>query len=732
MFAALGAATGKASTITLDGVKATNGGTYGNTIGVLARNATAAITIKNGASIGVSGQDAVAAIADGGKIDVDASTLKADAGGNGVRVTNGGQFSGINAAVTAANSGFVLTTGTVDLPNVVTLTGGTLTSGADAIHADGANGTVAFDNVTVKNGQLLLNALNASTIALSATHTALTGDVITGAGSTVNISLKSSSLFGNVTTGNNIDADAGSAWLMTKSSDAQNLINAGSVGFTAGAQPGQTLTLHQDYTTRGGTIVLNTVLGDDRSLTDKVVVEGNTSGTGFIKVLTALGTGSRTVDGIEIVRVGGASDATFILSQRVAAGAYEYGLFKGTPNEANGNWYLRNTIYPGPVSPPTPPPPVVGPVVPPPVVGPKEPVLNVRPEVPVSMAIMPLATEYGYAMLGTLHERGSETGLNVSDPVSEERIVRCENPKTNFRCVVRVPAAVHVGKDATRWAASGWARLFGNRGFNDADNFAKRGPDYDYTFGGIQAGLDIYAREQGDGTLDKAGISVGYGQITSDVKGQFGGKAGNVDTDAYTVGGYWTHRSATGWYTDAVVQGTLYATEAHSIFNQRFNPDGFGLLGSLEGGYAFKLGNGLTLEPQAQIVAQNVSFDNARDAYGFVRFDDGDSLRGRLGLRLTKTWNRAESGQRLVTAWLRANVWHEFLGKTRTTWTRLDGREAIPFNSYFNGTWGEFGAGVTAPITEKVNLFATAAYQHSLDNKGRVGWDGRLGMNVKW
>lgn len=524
------------------------------------------------------------------------------------------------------------------------------------------------------------------------------------------------------------------------SQQIDSIQNAGTIRMnTPTGTPGAVLTVGS-YVGDGGNLMINTVLGTDNSATDKLVVTGAATGQTTLYINNVGGLGDYTRgDGILVIQAVGSGTTdigTFALGSRVAVGAHDYFLYWGgnaaTGGDANDkNWYLRNID--------TTPPLLLGcadtgtcPVVPP-----VAPV--VRPEVLVATTIQPLAIEYGYAMLDTLHERVGETYVRPLAPVTEERKVYCKDASQNFRCVVRVP--VGTVKDEARWAPAGWARLLGNYGDHKPDSFQKRGPDYDYTFGGLQAGLDLYAREQADGTLDKAGIYVGYGQISSNVSGPFGqngvkviGKAGGVDMDAYTIGGYWTHHAASGWYTDAVVQGTWYSADAYSVLNQHIKPDGFGILASLEGGYAFKLNNGWTIEPQAQIAYQRMTFDSAKDAYGQFSFDDGESLRGRLGVRVTKSWNMAEDGKeaRLITAWLRANVWHEFMGKTTTRVGTLSGEGAQPFNSYLGGTWGEIGAGVTAQLSDKVNLFATGAYNRSLDNKGRDGWDGRLGVTVKW
>lgn len=45
--------------------------------------------------------------------------------------------------------------------------------------------------------------------------------------------------------------------------------------------------INGDIHSNGGEIIFNTVLGDDNSATDKLVVNGNTSGTTWVSVLNA-------------------------------------------------------------------------------------------------------------------------------------------------------------------------------------------------------------------------------------------------------------------------------------------------------------------------------------------------------------------------------------------------------------------------------------------------------------
>lgn len=81
---------------------------------------------------------------------------------------------------------------------------------------------------------------------------------------------------------------------------------------------------------------------------------------------------------------------------------------------------------------------------------------------------------------------------------------------------------------------------------------------------------------------------------------------------------------------------------------------GFGLAASLEGGYPFELGSDWVLEPQVQQIFQTIDFDSFNDGAAEVSFSDFDSLNGRVGARLSRTWEVDENGStqppRLMTA----------------------------------------------------------------------------------
>jgi Autochaperone Domain Type 1 len=171
------------------------------------------------------------------------------------------------------------------------------------------------------------------------------------------------------------------------------------------------------FVSNGGLLKLDTVLneGGPATRSDTLVVDGTSvgaNGATNMLISNAGGAGALTVgDGILVVQVlnpNRSAAGVFSLGGPVEAGAFSYLLFRGGVDPgASGNWYLRSTLTCSltPTLPQCRPPvtggggeggetPTPGPVIP-----------NFRPAVPLYTALSPLAAQYGFSALGTLHER---------------------------------------------------------------------------------------------------------------------------------------------------------------------------------------------------------------------------------------------------------------------------------------------------------------------------------------
>jgi len=508
------------------------------------------------------------------------------------------------------------------------------------------------------------------------------------------------------------------------------LQNAGlaQIGAASGT-PGNTLTVGSYVGAPGSQVALNTFLGGDNAPSDKLVVNGGSaSGASTLQIRNAGGGGALTMgDGIVVVdAVNGATTAASAFGlggARVAAGAYEYLLVRG--GAANGqSWYLRTTLPPEPPTVPVPvptdpsqppAPSTPGSATPPPpgtpsAVAAAVPLPNYRVEVPLDMAVPALANRLSLAMLGTYHDRAGEDSVNAGS----------EGPG-------------RMGAWGRVFGGSGDVRN-GSGGSNAArfDDFTRNGPSYDVNEGGAQAGIDLLRRVDAAGWSDVAGTYLALGHIDSNVDALYAGAAGSASLDAYSLGGYWTRKSAAGAYLDGVLQGTRYDNvKTKSIYAEKFATDGWGVSGSLEGGYPLALGAGWALEPQGQLVYQWAKLDDGADSLARISYDDTSSFYGRIGARLTRRIAQGE-GQG-VTAWARLNIWHAFDADATTTFSNLQGFNPVALSAPLGAsTWAQAGVGLSGPIARNASAFASVDYNRALGGDDGHGWGGRIGVRFSW
>ncbi len=499
-------------------------------------------------------------------------------------------------------------------------------------------------------------------------------------------------------------------------------VNNGVIDMQANADAGDVLVISASQTAgvngggrfvTGGTVLMNTVLneGGANSQSDVLVVDGTQIGSGATLLsLATTGNGAKTVgDGILLVEAldkgASAANAFTIGAPRLVAGLYQYGLYQGGNsqsggNAADGNWYLRS---------------------------------NYRDEAVLYTVMPSLAGNLGAAMIGSMGDRGGEDPAEgASQPVYEDREVWCKNPEKNFRCVVRVPLTVAARPQANEFRG-GWARVFGSHGEYDNKDFPKKGADYDYNMGGMIAGFDVYGVRREDNSKDRAGVYFGAARANANVQSPMGGKAGKAAMDAYSVGAYWTHYGAGGWYLDGLVQGTRYTTENTSQWGERVTPDGYGVAASLEAGYGIKLGGGLMLEPQAQMIFQRISLDSFKDSYSIVHQDDVNDIRGRLGFKFGSSWEMGDASQpRPLSIWAKANVWRNFTDDSKLTFLNFDGSLQDTLSTPLDGTWAEIGLEVRGQVTNNMTMFASGSYNHSIDNRDMQSWGGQVGLKITW
>jgi fibronectin-binding autotransporter adhesin len=472
-----------------------------------------------------------------------------------------------------------------------------------------------------------------------------------------------------------------------------SLANAGTVAL--GGAPGTTLTVAGNYVGNGGIVSLNTALGGDTSPTDRLVVQGDMSGTSSLRVTNVGGAGAPTIEGIKVVDVVGASNGTFALQgsyvlhgqQAVVGGAYAYTLQQnGISAPADGDWYLRSSLINPPPS---------------------------TPAGPLYQPGVPLYENYAQVLLGlnelpTLQQRVGNRYWGGSDAMAR----------------AGVTAAPSVGSSTP---SAFWGRIEGKHAELQPSNTT--GSSYKADQMKVQAGLDGLALENGWGRMI-VGLTAQYGLATADVSSFFGN--GRVRAEGTGVGATATWYGDNGFYVDGQAQTMFYRSDLSSVLagSMTHGNEGFGYSFSVESGKRIGVGNGWWLTPQGQLAYSRVAFDAFADRFAaVVSLTAAESLLGRAGLSLNhqKTWN---DGSGIVRSELYgiANLHYEFLNGS------IINVAGTSFANANDRLWGSIGGGgVYSWANGRYSVFGEVTYKASLaEAADNHSYKGTGGFRIVW
>ncbi|MGN6651974.1 autotransporter outer membrane beta-barrel domain-containing protein [Trinickia sp.] len=681
------------TTISAGTLQLGNGGTSGSISGDVVNNGTLVFDRSDISTFGgaISGTGAVNQIGTGTTILTGNNTY---AGGTTIsagalQLGNGGASGSVTGNVT--NNGALI----IDRSDVNTY-GGQI-SGSGAVSLIGTGTTILTANNAYTGG----TTVSAGTLAIGdASHPQATS----GSG---NVSVASGAAlggYGQITGSVQNDgtlAAANALPVFTTGSTGTlriggSLTNNGVLQLAAAnGNAGNVLQVAGNYG-GNGQLVLNTVLnqGGAASQTDQLIVGGNASGSTAI-TLNRSGSGAQTVgDGIQVVRVGGTSAAnSFRLAGPIQAGAYQYLLYQGGATDSN-SWYLRSQFEQ------TTPTAGAGASVLPATSGASAAVaaaVAYRPAV-IGYSVTPLLNaDYGFSVLGRQQERvGDEASAAAAQPAHSNGV---------------------------------WGRIGGQNLDADAGN---RFSADERTFF-AQFGKDWTLAHGANGGSTHAGATVTFGSTSasfSDSLRSLSGLSnatGTVETQAQSLGGYWTRYLPDGSYVDGVGQLTHYHNRYGDAFGGSASQNGFGAGMSGEVGKPFALGaTGVAIEPQAQLLYQYLHLNGFDDGISQVAANSTNGLRGRLGFRLFKANLSNDSKTSTVTPWLTADVLHDFLSPGQT----LVGGTAL--NNRLGKTWCELGVGVTGTFGKRSTLYADVRYAHNLGGDYRRTVFGQAGYRFNW
>ncbi|WP_413510525.1 autotransporter outer membrane beta-barrel domain-containing protein [Serratia liquefaciens] len=648
---------------------------------------------------------------------------------NGGRMTTTNtqiQTEGKNAAVIFANRDTLSKDNDV---STVSITDSTLKSSLGSILISyGAALDVTFKNVIApRSGSgLLITSFDADpgehgVVNLTAQKSSLYGDIMAAPENVVSVRLEDATLTGAAKNATNMTLDQGGVWTVTGNSTvSQSVSNAGTLAFSP-PTGGQFKTLTtQNYTGNNGTLIFNTLLGDDKSQTDRLVITGDSAGNSNVQVNKAGGGGAQTVEGIELISVGGKSEGVFTKTGRIAAGAYDYELVK-----KNKNWYLSSTqtnpVSPGiseekpvipPVDPGTQEKPVTPaePVIPGDPAKPISPVYPLEPERPTEHIFRPEAGSYATNMLAantlftlSLHDRLGET--QYTDVLTGEKKV-----------------------------TSIWLR---NQGGHQRSQMADGQNKTQANRYVVQLGADL-AQWSTDG-LNRyhLGVMSGYANQKSHTHSSVTGYGSRGNIDGYSTGIYST------WYANAANKSGLYMDGwlQYQWFNNEVNGDNLnaekyksrGFTASLASGYSFLLGESKSrqgmirtfwLQPQAQVTWMGVKAKEHTESNGTrVQGDGQNNIRTRLGVKAYLKGHSAidEGKDRMFQPFVEANWLHN---SKNFGVTLDDTRVSMAGTRHI----GEIKTGVEGQLGNNLNLWANIGQQ-----MGDTGYsDTQAALGVKY
>ncbi len=428
---------------------------------------------------------------------------------------------------------------------------------------------------------------------------------------------------------------------------------------------------------------------------NKMNVKGDTQGNTRVRVDNIGGVGAQTVNGIELIEVGGNSAGNFALTTgTVEAGAYVYTLAKGKGNDEK-NWYLTSK-WDG-VTPADTPDPINNP----PVVDPEGPSVY-RPEagsyISNIAAANSLFSHRLHDRLGepqytdSLHSQGSASSMWMRHVGGHERS-RAGDGQLNTQANRYV---LQLGGDLAQWSS------------NAQDRWHL----------GVMAG---YANQHSNTQSNRVGYK-SDGRISGYSAGLY---ATWYQNDANKTGAYVDSRALYNWFDNSVSSDHRSADDY----------DSRGVTASVEGGYTFEAGtfsgsegtlNTWYVQPQAQITWMGVKdSDHTRKDGTRIETEGDGNVQTRLGVKthLNSHHQRDDGKQREFQPYIEAN----WINNSKVYAVKMNG-QTVGREGARN--LGEVRTGVEAKVNNNLSLWGNVGVQ--LGDKGYSDTQGMLGVKYSW
>lgn len=259
-----------------------------------------------------------------------------------------------------------------------------------------------------------------------------------------------------------------------------------------------------------------------------------------------------------------------------------------------------------------------------------------------------------------------------------------------------------------------WIQYFGGKQKHTTAGNAS----YDLDVNGVMLGGDTRFMTEDGSWL--AGVAM------SSAKGDMTTMQSKGDTEGYSFHAYLSRQYNNGIFIDTAAQFGHYSNTADvrlmnggGTIKADFNTNGFGAM--VKGGYTWKDGNGLFIQPYAKLSALTLEGVDYQLNGVDVHSDSYNSVLGEAGTRVGYDF---AVGNSTVKPYLNLAALNEFSDGNKV---RL-GDESV--NASIDGAAFRVGAGVQADITKNMGAYASLDYTKGDDIENPL--QGVVGINVTW
>ncbi|EOG8348702.1 autotransporter-associated beta strand repeat-containing protein [Salmonella enterica subsp. enterica] len=563
---------------------------------------------------------------------------------------------------------------------------------------------------------------------------------IGSAGSAQAVNIAANAAFGghNATVNGHVN-NQGSLYFVDTFTVNGDVVNSSAM-ISGSDQPNNTLTIAGNYTGNDGHLYLNTQLGDDSSPTDKLIVTGDTAGSTTLHITNVNGLGAQTVNGIEVIEVGGQSDGDFTLYKgHVDINAWTY-----TLKQDGGDWYLRSESDDvpddgGEVTPPddggdVTPPDDGGEVTPPDDGGEVTPPDDGGEVTPPDDGGDITPPDDG----GDITPPDDDGDITPPDdggdatPVTPQYRADIGAYLGNQWMARNLQMQTLYDREGSQYRSadgSVWMRFKAGKAESQAVN---GNVDIDSDYSQFQLGGDILTWRDGAQSVT-VGLMGSYINASTDSTGNRGSDgsqfSANGSVDGYNLGLYAT------WFADAQSHRGAYIDSwyQYGAYNNSVDNDGLSASRydsaahavSLETGYRYDITlsnrNTVSLTPQAQVTWQRYSADTVIDDGGTrISGQNDDSWTTRLGVRVDGKLYK-ESGR--IQPFMEVN-WLHASDNASATFGDAKVSQDLPNDR------AEVKVGIQANVSERLSVYAQAAGQKGKSDYGDASFS--LNMRYNW